>query len=275
MMIANHKSIFKNETSKFASKVNSKLSTKSNESFKCLSLKRSFRQKIHLISYSLFIILMTTFVQKSVSINLKPKYQVNLKNEALVENRTTKLNEFNQAFSSFLNDWKIKNPTFDLESIKIDELKENPRDKRQISLEDDFDLALKNKKIRNDDKIPFERKTKSIENSQANNFNSLDDKIAENDDDGSTCISCKPHDDLKQHRLEQIKREILRKLNLEKPPTVNLSSVPRKLILDHFLTSNNDPNYQNDQSLDEYIDDDDDVRVKQVITFGEKGRNFI
>ena len=164
--------------------------------------------------------------------------------------------EFNLAFSNFVKEFKSKNPQFNLSSVKIDDQLQKQREKREVSLEEELEYALKNKK-------------------QAglfggSNYNSLE--VAEEPpSEESTCLNCKPNESLRKRRIEQIKKEILRKLNLEQAPQVNISAIPRQMILNNFL---NDPMYQNDQSFEEYINDDEEIQVKQVITFAEKGRLF-
>lgn len=202
-----------------------------------------------------------------VLISLIPKsYSVILNNK----NNEDSLKEFNLAFKKFIDDWKIKNPEFNLSNINITEMSSfnaELRKRREINLEEELEYVLKNRDKNPKNLFNFERKAKSSEQS-SNEFNSLEDRSLE-EYQPKKCMNCNPHDVLRKHRLEQIKQEILRKLKLSKPPTVNISSSSRELILKSF--QKNDPNYQNDQG--DFIDDDEDVRIKQIITFRKNG-NF-
>lgn len=153
------------------------------------------------------------------------------------------IKEFNLSFSNFVHEFKSKNPQFNLQHF---------RDKREVSLVEELEYALKNK----EPKDLF-----------SSNYNSLETAVDETATE-ATCLSCKPNEALRKRRIEQIKQEILRKMNLERAPQVNISAIPRQMILNNFL---NDPMYQNDQSFDDYANDEDEMQVKQVITFAEKG----
>ena len=164
--------------------------------------------------------------------------------------------EFNLAFSNFVQEFKSKNPEFNLSSVKIDShLQKQLREKREISLEEELEYTLKNK----------------AQKGLFGNYNSLE-TVDVQPPEKATCLSCKPNESLRKRRIDQIKKEILRKLNLEVAPQVNISAIPRQMILNNFL---NDPMYQNDQSFDDYVNDEDEMQVKQVITFAEKGRLFV
>ena len=249
---------------KFSSKANSKSSSSvlhlSDYLRSVKLIKSPFKLENSLQINCLFLVFMFTCPSfpQSNGFNLKPNAVDRLHVDA---NSPTK---FNVVLTNFINNWKLKHPTFNLTD---EQLRNDLRTKRETNLEDELELVLKSKDP-NGASI-FERNAKSVDSS-TNKFNSLEDKSA---DDEATCISCKPHEALKKYRLEQIKAEILRKLNLQKPPTVNLSSIPRQLILDHFLK--NDPNYQNDHDPDDYASDEDEMRVKQVITLKEKGNSVI
>lgn len=165
--------------------------------------------------------------------------------------------EFNLAFSNFVTEFKTKNPQFNLSSVRVDSQLQQFRDKREVSLEEELEYALK-------------KEPKGLFSSSSN-YNSLETAADESATEENTCLTCKPNEALRKRRIEQIKQEILRKMNLAQAPQVNISAIPRQMILQNFL---NDPMYQNDQSFDDYANDDDEMQVKQVITFAEKGNYF-
>lgn len=210
-------------------------------------------------------LILTSFIlifECSNSMKLNPKKNL-ISNNKLI-------NDFNLALTNFLTDYKSKNPTFNL-SLVDKQLDETLRIKRELDLNDELNLAFRNKKKLSNS----ERSKKLDENDYSLEQNELQEQI-----ELKECLNCRPSDELRKYKLEQFKRELLQKLNLDEMSKVDLSPEQRQIISKNYFESQDqfsDPNYQNDENPDDYLnhsndDDEDEDGIKQMMIFGKKGK---
>jgi hypothetical protein len=126
-------------------------------------------------------------------------------------------------------------------------------------------------KVKDEDVMIFETgKAQSFSNEQMADMAPVPDETIQSYI-RKNCTKCLEIEEGKHHRLHQVKRDILHKLGLEKPPNVSHTSIPQKPLTPFFKSLEEEYGIQSDQPLYDFgrEDDDDSAKTGEVFAFAQ------